>query len=573
MIRFESLSYSYPQASQPVLRDVSFELPEGSITLILGASGSGKSTLLRCIGGLVPFFSGGVVAGALTVAGRQPLVLGPNGMSQSVGYVFQDPETQAVMESIEDEISFGMEQAGVARSDMRIRVEEVLDLLDLAPLRDRRLETLSGGERQRVAIAAVLALRPQILVLDEPTSQLDPQSAEDVLRALTRLNEDLGLTIVIAEQRLERVLPFVDTLIYLDPAQPGVQIGSPDALLGQLPYGPPIVVLGKALGWQPLPLTIRAGLRYSKQLDYPLLQKESPPPAATNDAITVRGLRVSYAGVPALRGVDIQVGQGEAVVLLGRSGSGKSSLLRALVGLVAAEQGQILLNGQPIIGRETADICREVAFLPQDPNALLFAETVREELQTTLRNHQRSQPQSRRPSQQNVPGFGAWMRSLLQQQPQLPHSPGVAWPVSAIDPDQLLRQLGIADLADRYPRDLSVGERQRVALAAVLVTGAGILLLDEPTRGLDQHAKQQLAALLARWRDQGMAILLITHDVEFAALIATRVVLLARGEVIASGTPAEILGASPLFAPQAARLFPGAGWLTAADVLRGLGAQ
>ncbi|MCB0149810.1 MAG: ABC transporter ATP-binding protein, partial [Caldilineaceae bacterium] len=215
MIHFEHLSYTYPGAALPALQDISLMLPDGELILLIGASGSGKSTLLRCLNGLVPHFSGGALRGNVRVEGLDPVAATPRILSRHVGFVFQDPEAQFVTDRVEDEIAFALENAAMPPQEMRVRVEETLDLLDLTPLRDRPLKTLSGGERQRVAIAAALALRPSILVLDEPTSQLDPKSAEDVLNSLVRLNHDLGLTVILAEHRLERVLPFVDSVIYL----------------------------------------------------------------------------------------------------------------------------------------------------------------------------------------------------------------------------------------------------------------------------------------------------------------------------------------------------------------------
>jgi energy-coupling factor transporter ATP-binding protein EcfA2 len=215
MITFEHVTYTYPEGARPALQDVNLCLPEGMFSLIIGPSGAGKSTLLRCINGLVPHFSGGALQGNIVVFGLDPVQATPQVISHHVGFVFQDPEAQFVMDQVEDEIAFALENAAMPRQEMRVRVEEALDLLDLAALRDRRLDTLSGGERQRVAIAAALALHPQVLVLDEPTSQLDPKSAEDVLHSLARLNSDLGLTIVLVEHRLERVLPFTDHLVYL----------------------------------------------------------------------------------------------------------------------------------------------------------------------------------------------------------------------------------------------------------------------------------------------------------------------------------------------------------------------
>ena len=266
MIQLEHLTYCYPGATQPALKDISLELPDGQLILLIGPSGAGKSTLLRCLNGLVPHFSGGVLSGRVRVAGLDPVAATPRLLSQHVGFVFQDPEAQFVTDRVEDEIAFALENAAMPPQAMRVRVEETLDLLGLTPLRDRPLQQLSGGERQRVAIAAALALRPKLLVLDEPTSQLDPKSAEDVLNALVRLNHDLGLTIILAEQRLERVLPFVDSVIYLPAAADDGTVLYADTLTAMqaVKLVPPLVAVGKALGWQPLPLTVKEGLRFSR---------------------------------------------------------------------------------------------------------------------------------------------------------------------------------------------------------------------------------------------------------------------------------------------------------------------
>jgi energy-coupling factor transporter ATP-binding protein EcfA2 len=537
MITFDHITYTYPGATQPALHDINLHVSAGEFVLLVGASGAGKSTLLRCINGLVPHFSGGILAGNLRVNKLDPVQATPQVMSRHVGFVFQDPEAQFVMDRVEDELAFALENAALPAQEMRMRVEETLDLLDLTPLRDRPLETLSGGERQRVAIAAALALRPQILILDEPTSQLDPKSAEDVLNALVRLNSDLGLTIVLAEHRLERVLPFVDRIVYLPADGSALLVDTPRAVLQQIAVGPPLVMLGKLLHWEPLPLTIKEGLLFSRQL----LEHSRPSPVVRRQLahtgeplIQVRKLEVAYGRHAILNGINLDIWSGEIVALLGRNGAGKTTLLKSLVGLVRPQRGSIRVAGRDIAKLNVDEICRTVGYLPQDPNALLFADTVREELLITLRNH----------------GFYPKRKGALP-----------------IDPDGLLAYLQLSGKAAAYPRDLSVGERQRVALAAVTVTKPTVLLLDEPTRGLDYATKAQLTTLLQAWRKDGMAILLITHDVELVALLADRVVLMSQGEIIAEGMPGEVLGASPLFAPQVARLFPGTHWLTVADVL------
>jgi energy-coupling factor transport system ATP-binding protein len=544
VITFEHVSYIYPGATRPALQDVSLQLPEGVFALVVGPSGAGKSTLLRCLNGLVPHFSGGTLQGTLIVDGLNPVQATPQVLSRHVGFVFQDPEAQFVMDRVEDEVAFALENAALPRQEMRVRVEEALDLLDLAPLRGRPLETLSGGERQRVAIAAALALRPRILVLDEPTSQLDPQSAEDVLHALARLNADLGLTIVLVEHRLERVLPFVDHLVCLSESGAVAAAGPPRQILHDLDLVPPLVTVGKALGWHPLPLTIKEGRQFSREwaalrsspasTNKPTNKLTNPPQGRTSQPyLQAQKIEGGYNGRTVLHSVNLDVWPGEIVALMGRNGSGKTTMLKSIVGLLHLRRGHLVMAGQETNGRDVAEICQWVGYLPQDPNALLFADTVLEELLITLRNHG------------------------LETQPP-------------IDPQALLEQLGIADKAGAYPRDLSAGERQRVALGAITVTRPGALLLDEPTRGLDYAAKRALAELLRGWRDEGMAILLVTHDVELVAAAADRVMLMSQGDIIAQGDPAQVLGASPLFAPQVARLFPGTGWLTAEDALKGL---
>jgi len=545
-VDFRSLSYTYPGSSDPALSDVTLDIAEGEFVLVAGPSGSGKSTLLRCLNGLVPHFTGGTVQGDISVGRHQPLEEGPQRLSQIVGFVFQDPEAQFVVDRVEDEIAFALENAAVPPTEMRLRVEEVLHVMGLAPLRDRQLNTLSGGEKQKVAIAAALALRPRILALDEPTSQLDPQSAEDVLQALVRLNQDLGLTIVLAEHRLERVLPYVDRLIYLSDHDHSVLSGSPRRVLKRADLTPPLVALGKALGWDPLPLTIKDGRRFAAQIQADKLEAASlrggrrttvSPKGddgrgrseTQESRFAVQDLHFAYNGKPILHGINLQIAPGELVALMGRNGSGKTTLLKCVVGLLRPERGRIRMEGESLIGRDTADISQDVGYLPQDPGDLLFAESVGEELVITLRNH-----------------------DLVDEPP--------------IAPDELLARFDLEGLKASYPRDLSAGQRQRVALGAVTVTKPRLLLLDEPTRGLDYEAKRELVKLLREWQAEGTSILLVTHDVELVAEAADRVVLLSEGEIIADAAP-EVLTTSPLFAPQVARLFPGTGWLTVNDAL------
>ena len=530
MIELVDVEYWYPGAEGPALRDVSLRVDAGQLALLTGPSGSGKSTLLRCLNGLVPHFTGGRLSGTIRVAGEDPIVVGPSAMSRIAGFVFQDPEAQMVVERVEEEVAFALENLGVPRAEMARRVEDALRAVGAWELRERAVDTLSGGEKQRVAIAAALALGPRVLLLDEPTSQLDPEGADAVLDAVVRLRDERGLTVVLSEHRLDRVVGRCDRLIHLG-ADGTLNVGSPRDVLRDIDVGPPVVQLGKAFGWEPLPLTVDEAAPHTCRPE----RGEGPVPrAAAPPILHMEDLRVTYDGVDALRGVDLDLASGQVVALMGRNGSGKTTLLRAVVGLARPRAGRIELDGRSLLRRPTAEVCREVGYLPQLPDDLLFAETVADELAVTLGNH-----------------------GLADRPP--------------IEPAALLARLGLGGLADRYPRDLSVGQRQRVALGAIAVTRPRVLLLDEPTRGLDPALKAELADLLREWRDEGTAILLVTHDVELAAELADRVVVLEAGQVVTSGTARQVLSDGPL-ATQVARLYPESGFLTVADALRRSGA-
>ncbi len=533
MISISSYSYRYPNSYETALSDLSLQIHAGEFVILAGESGSGKTTLLRTINGLVPHFSGGVVEGQVLVNGTDVIEVGPQRLSQSIGFVNQNPEGQALLDVVEPEIAFALENMAVPPNEMRVRVEEALDLMDLTPLRDREIMTLSGGERQRVAIAAVLALRPQILLLDEPTSQLDPKSADDVLRSLVRLNEDLGLTVIIAEHRLERVLRYGDRLIYVANGRIIVDDSVRDAI-STIPQVPPLIAIGRQLDWSPLPLTIKEGRRFASTIQTQAhLDPDKISDSKTDNELifSASNVHFSYNSNPVLHGIDVQVREGEVLAVMGRNGSGKSTLLKCIIGLLDPDIGEIEILGSSTKGRDISDIAKTVAYLPQNPDDLLFAESIYEELEITLKNHDMS--------------GGAHINDFLEE-------------------------LGLAEETTSYPRDLSTGQRQRVALGAVTITQPKLLLLDEPTRGLDGKSKLNLVQIWQRWLELGAGIIIVTHDVELAAQIADRVVVLSQGEIIASGTTKEVLSTSPLFAPQISRLFPQQGWLTVKDAILGL---
>ncbi len=534
MITLSHVTYTYPDQTGPALADFSVELHPGEFVLLVGPSGAGKSTFLRSLNGLVPHFYGGQWAGAIDVMGRNPVALAPKGMADLVGFVFQDPEAQFVVDTVEDELAFAMENFALPQATMRKRVEEVLDQMGIAELRDRRINTLSGGEKQRVAIAAVLALQPEVLVLDEPTSQLDPQAAEEVLVALRHLNEDLGLTVILSEHRLERVAQYVDRILYLPALGAAPVIGEPRDVLAQLPLVPPLVELGRHLGWAPLPLTIKEGRTFARALTAQLAAV--PLPLAGDsvtsgpEAIVARDVHYAYDGHRALRGASLEVRGGEFVALMGRNGSGKSTLLKQMVGLLRPDDGRVVVAGLDTRRADMDQIIRHVGYVPQHPGALLFGETLAAELAFTRRSH-------------GLPPDSDGDRALLAR-------------------------LGLDGLAGRDPRDLSGGEQQRAALAAILVAGPQIILLDEPTRGLDYAQKRSLADLLLGLKAEGKTIVMATHDVELAAACADRVALLAEGQVIVDGPARQVMSDSQVFASQINKLFRDPRFLVVEDVLR-----
>ena len=533
---FSGLTYRYPEREAPALRELSWTVAPGEFVTVTGPSGSGKSTLLRCLNGLTPHFSGGTFDGVVTVAGHDTRHYSPRVLARLTGFVFQDPEAQFVAGRVDDEIAFGMEQLGVPPVTMRKRVEEVLDLLGIAALRDREIATLSGGERQRVAVAAALALQPSILALDEPTSQLDPWGAEEVLAALNRLNEDLGLTVVLAEHRLERVVAHADRLTVLAPGGSIALDGPPRESLRhtEIETLPALLALGRRLDWDPLPLSIKEG-RAAQRRDAAIGRMPAPAPSdpalpGGASVVTLQRVSAGWDRYPVLRDIDLDVRPGELIALMGRNGSGKTTLLRLVAGLHRPSSGRVLIAGQDTTRLHPADIAQTVGYLPQNPSALFFAETLRAELAFTLKHH----------------------------------------PQSGLEPEATLTSLGLEHATDHNPRDLSGGERERAALAAVLVGGPRVLLLDEPTRGMDAARKRALAMMLHRLRDDGVAILLATHDVELVAEVASRVVLLGDGRIVADGGPRTVLAGSLTFTTAVNKLY-GDGFLTPGDVLAGFG--
>ncbi|MFD4757845.1 ABC transporter ATP-binding protein [Streptomyces sp. NPDC058439] len=580
MIRFEQVSVQYEGTERPTLCGVDLTVPEGELVLLVGPSGVGKSTLLGAVSGLVPHFTGGTLRGRVTVDGRDTRTHKPRELADLVGTVGQDPLSHFVTDTVEDELAYGMESLGLAPDVMRRRVEETLDLLGLAGLRDRPIATLSGGQQQRVAIGSVLTPHPKVLVLDEPTSALDPAAAEEVLAVLQRLVHDLGTTVLMAEHRLERVVQYADQVVLLPSPGAAPVMGAPADIMAVSPVHPPVVALGRLAGWEPLPLSVRDARRRASDLRERLARAQLPAPSpvpagaagaagaavaplpsapattrvrrgvlsrllghgaptttASEPVVVDAPARVERLGVrrgrvEALRRVTLAVAAGETVALMGRNGAGKSTLLATLVGMVEPTTGTVLVGGRTPHRTPPRDMVRRVGLVPQEPRDLLYADTVAAECAA---------------ADADAGAAAGSCRALVSEL-----LPGV--------PD------------DTHPRDLSEGQRLALALAVVLTARPPLLLLDEPTRGLDYAAKARLVGVLRGLAAEGHAIVLATHDVELAAELAHRVVILADGETVADGETRQVVVSSPAFAPQTAKILAPQEWLTVAQVRGALGA-
>ena len=525
VVTIDSLRYRYPGAAEDALRGVDLELGEGELVVLAGRSGSGKSTLLRACCGLVPHYHGGEVSGSLVVGGLDVRDNGPAELGGIVGLVGQDPEAQVVATTVRGELELPLELRGEPAAARARAIEEVSLALAIAHLLDRPTDTLSGGELQRVALAATLVLRPRLVLLDEPTSQLDPVAGDELIGLLRRLNEEWGMAVLLAEHRLERCLAAADRVVATDAgtiAYDGPPRGFVEWALSSDPaLSTPGARLFALAGLRPLPVAAkeaRGTLRAHGIAGEPVrphagreprrrrrrLRSTRPEPALETADLWVE-LDAGDALREAIRGVTLRVEPGERVALMGRNGAGKSTLLRAAAGVV-----------EPVRGRVAAPA--GCALLPQSPGDLFVRERVGEEL------------------------------------------PGAAGA-------EALAAVGLEGLADADPRDLSGGERERLALAIVIAghrgrERPGVICLDEPTRGMDGARKAELAAWATVLAADGSAVIVATHDVEFAARFAARVVLLGEGDVLADGTADEVLSGGWYFATEVARILGGGGAIT-----------
>ena len=526
MIKFSNVTLLYPQSTTTVIEDLTFEISEGEMVLVMGHTGAGKSSLLRLINGLVPHHTGGILAGDISVDGVSTRYVRPGELSGIVGIVGQNPINSFVADTVEEEIAFGMESLNFPPELMRKRVEEALDQVGLSQLRDRNIATLSGGEQQRVAIASALVMHPKVLVLDEPTSALDPIAAEEILSLLQRLVHDLSVTVIIAEHRLERVIGYVDRILLIE-GEGESTLGIPEEVLRQSNLVPPLIKLSRALELRELGTNTRDVRRATDEIRKSLPEYERPIATPGEAIVEISQVKHSYGAKEALREISLTLSCGEITALMGRNGAGKSTLIKVITGLITPSRGFAIMRGKSIAEINPEERARLIGYIPQDPGDILYLQSVAEECARTDRD------------------------KYLK-------------PGTTLD---YLHKLLPTISKEAHPRDLSEGERLTLVLAIVLVADPQVIILDEPTRGLDYEAKEKLVRLLKEASHRGASILMATHDVELVAELADRTIFIADGEKVADGATLDVLLASPAFAPQVSKVMSPRRWLTVGDVL------
>ena len=533
MIKIEDFTFYYSGRQKPALEGVNLEIEDGEFVLVTGPSGGGKSSLCRCLNGLIPHFYGGKVTGRVEVDGLDTLKHSTKELATKVGMIFQDPENQLVTMDVEREIAFGLENLAFPRDLMAKRLEESLDTLGISDLRHRQVHELSGGEKQKVAIASVLALHPKILILDEPTSELDPKSAEEVLAIVQRLNDELGITVILIEHRLDRVIQHVDRLVVLDGGRVVADGNTRDILsnsyqeITKIGVGmPPIMKLAHGLknagiSINGMPLTVKEGRIMLNGVFKKSFKSPVQPDRESHSEAVINIEKLWYVypeGPTALKNISLRVGKGEFLAIMGRNASGKTTLVKHLNGLLKPTRGMVVVDGIDTRKATVAELAGKVGFVFQNPNDHLFADTVEEEIVFPLKN-------------QGLKGEEIKRRV-----------------------DEMLHRFSLEDYRGQYPRSLSGGEKQRVALASVLAIQPKILILDEPTRGMEYRLKSDLMSFLREYSSQGNTVILVTHDVETVAEHADRVILLSEGEIVVDGKKRDVLSQALLFSPQINRL-------------------
>jgi energy-coupling factor transport system ATP-binding protein len=522
ILRFEGVSYRYPGAESRALNALDFTLHPGESVLIAGSSGSGKSTLCRACIGLVPHFHHGEWIGKVIVDGLDTTQHFVHELFRHAGLVFQNTDAQLFNQTVESELTYGLESLGLPHDEIEQRLNWASRLTELGDLMDRSPHLLSGGEKQRVALGSILALRPHLLLLDEPFTHLDTQGTEE-LRRILRVMKSEGIALILVEHRLHEIIQDVDQIIVLHQGMIAAK-GPPDQVLAQgvSDYGlnlPPLVRLFRETGLEGRPLSLEDAIKelkdqnlvtsFSSRLLEETKKAPIPLPITSPPVVEAEEVSFSYHGLRVLQKIHFKLLGGESVALVGRNGVGKTTLIKHLNGLLRPVSGRLKILGQDTLRRPVSELSRHVGFVWQNPNDQLFQPTVRKEVLTGPK------------------ALGSYDPSWC---------------------DELFNRFGLVPFLERSPFTLSEGQKKRVAFAAALAVKPELVVLDEPTAGQDESFRRELAKFIVELQSEGRTVLLVTHDLEFAAEHASRWLVLAEGRIIADGPPQVVMADSKAMA-------------------------
>ena len=510
MIKIENLTYYYPNATTPALDNINLEIEDGEFILFVGPSGCGKSTLVQCLNGIIPKVAGGDLQGKIRIGGKDISSCKVYQLSRHVGMVFQNPNTQLFGLTVEEDVAFGPENLGIAREEIQKLVEKSVGIVGIEKLRKRFTFTLSGGEKQRTAIAGTLSMEPKILVLDEPTSDLDPVGTKQVLETVKRLNKDRAITIILIEHKIDEVFCLADRTIVMDRGRIILDGKTCDVFTRNLDllesigiYPPQLIRLSKMLGVKP---SLKEMYSYLNGLNGSFKEfSEENPTKKSSTGVVFKDVWFSYRSeTPALKGIDLEIKKGEFIALIGSNGSGKTTLLGCLIGFIKPGKGRILIDGQDIKNSSVSELAVKVGYLFQNPDLQLFTDTVAQEV-----------------------GFGLKNRS----QAAVDINKNVA---------QALEIMELSEYRDRHPHSLSRGQRQRLAVASIISMEQDIIVLDEPTSGQDRGHLNKFLCQIKKLNDAGKTIIMITHDMNIVAEYARRTVVMDEGKILMDGSTREV---------------------------------
>lgn len=505
-IKVENLNYSYPDEKNKSICDINLEIDRGEILLLCGKSGSGKSTLGKCFTGAIPNFYGGIVGGNITINGKKLELLSDRERASEVTMVFQDPEKQILMDKVFREIAFGLENVSVESSVIRRRVIETMQFCNILHLKDRLINTLSGGEKQKVAVASALAYMPKFIVFDEPTSQLDPGASDEIVNLIKKINNELGITAILIEQRIDRCFDIADRVAVMKGGKIdfcGSKVEMYSSTSEEVKsFLPSYLKASKLLNIEEMPNSFRELRKVLNTCPNLIEPKKADEIHLSEEAvIEMKKVTCKYGDTIANSDIDLNIKKGSFNAIIGSNGAGKSTLIKAIIGFVKYS-GSIKLMGHEVKKLKFKDIGVKIGYVSQNPNDYLSKDTVYEELKFTLDN------------------YGLDDNGII---------------------DYTLKELDIYKFKLKNPRDLSGGEKQRAAIASMLVLKPEILILDEPTRGLDEAVKYKLGSILKTLNDNGSTIIMITHDLDFAARFCSNFILMFDGKIVSSGSKYEVL--------------------------------